>query len=147
MQNRNLSDNALISMIAPGLVDAASVDSGWLPVSNAVRTFFIILLGATDITVDAKVEQATNAAGTGTVKDVTGAALTQLTAGNDGKFATIDLESAALDHHNGYNHVRLTLTAGDGTAGANLAAVIIRTCRHMPPTQLDTYLQAIQVAG
>ena len=146
MKNRSLSDNALISMVAPGLTDAGSIDSGWLPMTNAVRAFFIILLGVTDITVDAKVQQATDSSGTG-AKDVTGAAITQFTALNDGKFSTIDLEAAALDHHNGFNHVRLLITAGDGTAGANLAAVIIRTCRHMPPTQVATYLEAIQVAG
>ncbi len=146
MQNRNLADSAVISMIAPGLVDDAAVDSGWLSVENAVRTFFIILLGATDITVDAKVQQASAVDGTG-AKDVTGAAVTQFTALNDGNFKTIDLETARLDHHNGFKFVKLIITVGNGSLGGNVAATIIRTARHMPPTQPATYLEAITVAG
>jgi len=146
MRNRNLADNALISIIPPALTDASAVNSGWLSVQDAVRVFAIILLGATDITVDAKIQQASDSAGTG-AKDVTGAAITQFTALNDNKFSTIDLETALMDHHNGFNHIRLLVTAGDGTLGANLSAVVIRSIRRKPPTQVAAYLEAIRVAG
>lgn len=146
MKNRSLSDNMAISIIPPALVDNTTANSGWLSVMDAVRVFAVILLGATDITADAKFQQATDSSGTG-VKDVTGAAITQFTALNDNKFSTIDLETSALDIHNGFNYVRLLITVGDGTLGANVAAVVMRTTRHNPPAAASTLLEAVQVAG
>lgn len=146
MQNRNLADSVLIDVIAPVLKKDAAADSGWLSMDNAVRLFAIISLGVTDVTVDAKIEQANTAAG-GSPKDVTGAAVTQFTALQGSKFKTIDLEAARLDHHAGFRWVRLTITAADGTTGANVAATIIRTARHMPPSQSANLIEAITVAG
>jgi hypothetical protein len=99
-----------------------------------------------DTTVDAKIQQATDASGTG-AKDITGAAITQYTDQDGSKFASIDLEAAALDLPGGFNHVQLSITGGNGTAGAYASATIIRTARHMPPTQVAAYKEKIVVAG
>ena len=144
--NRTLSDRHLIDVIKPALTNNASVNSGWLSMLDAIRLFAIVNMGATDTTVDALIQQATDSAGTG-VKTVTGTAITQFSATDDNKYASIDLEASALDINNGFGWVRLLLTVGNGTLGANLSATLIRTCRHAPPTQVAAYAQRIVLAG
>lgn len=146
MWNRSFHEQFLVDMIAPQLVDNASVTSSWLPLTNAVRICALLAVGATDITLDAKFEQATDSSGTG-AKDVTGAAITQMAATDDNKYKSIDLESALVDTANGFNHVRLKVAVGDGTAGSYVAAFLLRFCRHMPPTQPAAYAEQIVVAG
>lgn len=144
--NRDFPARHVINVIAPQLLDNAAAVSGWLSMADAVRLFALINIGATDITVDAKIQQATSAAGAN-AKDITGAALTQYTANDDNKYASIDLEAAALDINNGFYFVQLSITAGDGTAGAYASASIIRECRHLPATQPAAYKEKVVVAG
>jgi hypothetical protein len=144
--NRTLSDRHIVSVIKPTLTNNASVNSGWLSMMDAARLFAIINVGATDITLDAKIQQATDSSGSN-AKDITGAAITQYTATDDDKFASIDLEAAALDLANNFNYVRLSITVGNGSTGAYVSAVLIRTARHQPPTQAAAYKEKIVVAG
>lgn len=144
--NRDFPARHVINVIKPQTVNNAAAVSGWLSMADAVRIFCLINIGATDITVDAKIQQATSAAGAN-AKDVTGAALTQYTATDDDKYASIDLEAAALDINNGFYFVQLSITVGNGSTGALLSASIIRECRHMPPTQPTTYKEKVVVAG
>jgi hypothetical protein len=67
----------------------------------------------TGATLDAKLQQATDASGTG-AKDVTGKAITQLTQAGSGsaKQAIINLRPEDLDVNNGYAYVRLSVTVG-----------------------------------
>ena len=130
----------------PALVDNTTLATAWIPITDAWRVVAGILMGVTDITVDAKLQQATDASGTG-VKDVSGAAITQFAATDDGKWATIDCEATAFDEVNSLNHVRLLITVGDGTAGAYVAGFLILPTRHAPPTQVANYVQQIEVAG
>jgi hypothetical protein len=144
--NRTFPDRFLIDVIKPQLVNNASVYSAWLPMHDAVRLLAIINVGVTDITLDAKIQQATDSSGTG-AKDVTGAAITQYTATDDNKYSTIDLEAAALDINNNFTYVRLGITVGNGSTGAYVSASVIRTSRHMPPTQAAAYKEKVVVAG
>lgn len=130
----------------PGLVDNGTLATAYVPVTDSWRVVAGILLGATDITVDAKLQQATDASGTG-VKDISGAAITQFSATDDNKHATIDCECTALDEVNSFNHVRLLITVGDGTLGGNVAGFLILPTRHAPPTQVAAYAQQVEVAG
>jgi hypothetical protein len=69
------------------------------------------ILGAS-ATVDAKLQQATDGAGTG-VKDIPGAAITQIVkASGDNKFSFINLDPQKLDVANGFCFVRLSVTVG-----------------------------------
>ena len=79
---------------------------------------------ATAATLDAKLQQAQDATGTG-VKDVTGSAITQRTeAGADGdEIVTLPTRSAALDIANGFTHMRLQVTAA--VASVDYGAVIV----------------------
>lgn len=146
MSNNAMHEVLLRQTVTPRLANNTTVASAWFSVQNARRLFALLNLGVTDTTVDAKIQQATDSSGTG-VKDVTGAAITQFSATDDGKAASIDLETDRLDHNNGFYYVRLLITIGNGATGANVAAEILMTARHLPVTQPATYTQQVVLAG
>lgn len=116
---------ALEGVIDPDAYAAATYTTAWIPAKHFHNHLANISVG--DIvatgTVDAKLEQATDASGTG-AKDITGKAITQLTAaGSDSnKQAQINLRPAELDVNNGFDHFRLSVTLG--TAGADMGAQV-----------------------
>lgn len=113
---------ALLAAIAPVSQAAGSVSTSWVPLANFNQAMAVIsagVLGAS-ATLGAKIEQATDAAGTG-AKDVTGKAITNLVkATDDGKQAIINLRAEELDVSNRYAFIRLTLAVG--TAASLVAA-------------------------
>lgn len=143
--NATFHERNLVGYIAPQLVDAASVNSGWLAIGDARRLTALVAVGATDTTVDAKLQAATDASGTGAA-DISGAAITQVTATGDNRFVSIDLDTSKLAATSN-THVRLLVTAGDGASGAYVAAFVLRSARHAPPTQPATYAEKVVVAG
>jgi hypothetical protein len=93
---------------------------------QALFTVMVLLsIGAfgAGATIDAQVEQATDAAGAG-AKPVPGSQITQMVAagGND-RQAQIDLRQEDLDRNAGYRFFRLTVTVGG--AATQLAASLI----------------------
>lgn len=93
--------------------------TAYVDLSNALVARFTLALGATDQTNDAKLVQATSAAGAG-VKDVPDAAITQLSATDDNKQASIEIDPAQLDGDGGFRYVAVlhTHATGTGTTGA-----------------------------
>lgn len=144
--NATFHERTHVSYIAPALVNNTAVNSGWIPVTNAQRLTALLAVGATDTTVDAKLQQATDASGTG-FKDVAGAVITQIGATGDNRFVSIDLATEKLDHQNGFTYVRLLVTVGNGTTGAQVAGFILCDARHMPPAQPAAYAEKIVAAG
>jgi hypothetical protein len=125
LENLKLSDEiTLAALIAPISQGAGAVSSGWINAGSFNRLMAAIhagVLGAS-ATVDAKFQQATDSGGTG-VKDVTGAAITQMVkATDDGKFSFINLDPQKLDVAGGFNFVRLTVTVG--TAASLVSAEV-----------------------
>jgi hypothetical protein len=143
--NPTFHERNLVGYIAPQVVDDGSVDSGWLAIGNARRLTALIAVGATDTTVDAKLQAATDSSGTGAA-DISGAAITQVSATGDNRFASIDLDTSKLAATSN-THVRLLVTAGDGTNGAYVSAFVLRSVRHAPPTQPAAYAEKVVVAG
>lgn len=100
-----------------GAIDSQSANAakstGWIAAANFFNFLALIAVGAlgASATVDAKLEQATSAAGAD-AKDITGKAITQLTkAGtDDNKQVLINLKQDELDIANGFTHFRLTVT-------------------------------------
>ncbi len=94
---------------APGVVNSGFVD---------MRNFYAVLaslnvgvIGAAG-TVDAKIEQATDANGAG-VKAVPGLAVVQLAkAGGDNRQAGINVRQKDLDKNGGFRFVRMSVTVG-----------------------------------
>ena len=116
----------VVGVIDPDAYAAATTTSGWVKADAFLRYIAIIAAGdiATNGTLDAKIEQATSAAGAG-AKDVTSLAITQLTeAGPDSnKQVVIDIDPCDLDIANNFTHFRLSVTGA--VAAADWGAVIL----------------------
>lgn len=129
---------AVLAAIDPDVTTASTVTTGWLDASAYDRFLAVVMAGTlgTNATVDAKIEQAQNASGTG-AKDVTGKAITQLTqAGTDqsDKQALINLRQSDLDLANNFTHFRLSVTVGTATSDAG-ALVLGFFPNYSAPTQ------------
>lgn len=149
MSNVNLkpSDRAtLIGVVDPDVTVASTVTTGWVAMSSFEAIQAIILAGTlgTSATLDAKLEQATSAAGAG-AKDITGKAITQLSeAGTDDsdKQAVINCWADELDVDNSFTHVRLSMTLAVATS--DLGAVILGlNARYQPPTDATTVAEVV----
>ena len=112
---------ALVGIIDPDAYAAGAVSTGWIAAKDHLSFLAVVTAGdlGASATVDAKLEQATSAAGAG-AKDITGKAITQLTkAGtDDNKQALINLKQEELDVNNGFTHFRLTVTVATATSDA-----------------------------
>lgn len=130
----------MLAAIDPDVYTAASYTTGWIPAEN-FQTFMAVVMAGTlgaSATIDAKIEQATSAAGAG-VKDLEGAEITQLTqAGtNDSdKQAVISFGAGDLDVDGGFTHFRLSMTVGTATSDAG-AVVLGSNPRYGPATGDD----------
>lgn len=115
---------ALLATYEPAAVAASTVTTGWVPMAKVAALMAVLqtgVMGASG-TIDAKLQQATDAAGTG-AKDVTGKAIVQLVkATGDAKQVLINLKPEELDVANGFAFVRLSITVG--TAASLLGAQI-----------------------
>jgi len=102
---------AVLSVVNPQSASSAQ-SSAYVSVSKFQIIGALILEGdiAATGTFNAKLQQATDASGTG-VKDITGKAITALTATDDNKQQWINLDPMELDLANAFTFVRITLTA------------------------------------
>lgn len=129
----------VLASIDPDAYAPGTFTSGW--VSAADWRDFMAVVSVGDLgaaaTIDAKIEQATSAAGAG-AKDLTGSAITQLTkAGtDDNKQAVIAFSTADLDMSGAFGFVRLSLTVA--TAASDAAMILIGSgCRYGPAGDSD----------
>lgn len=123
---------AQLTNIAPVSQGVGSATSAWVSVKNAHALMAIIntgVLGAA-ATVDAKIQQATSAAGAG-AKDVTGKAITQIVkATGDGKQAIINFRPQDLDTNGGFEFVQLSITVA--AAASLVSGEIVAGTRYEP---------------
>ena len=114
----------VVAALDPVSQAAGTVVTGYADMGKTKQVMFVLSVGAMGAggTVDAKIRQATDSAGTG-VKDVTGKAITQLTqAGGDGnKQVVIGVRADELDVAGGFNHVALSITVA--TAASLISAI------------------------
>lgn len=112
----------LLDRIAPISQGAGTVTGAWIQAGLYHQLLAEIdagVLGAA-ATLDFKIEQAQDGAGTG-VKAIAGASITQMVkATDDGKVAFINLDVNKLDAANGFDFVRISATVG--TAASLIAA-------------------------
>jgi len=118
---------------------ANTYTTDWISASNFQTFMAVVMAGdlGSGATLNAKIEQATNGSGAG-VKDLTGAAITQLTqAGSDSnKQAIISFGAGDLDVANGFTHFRLSMTIATATSDAG-ALVIGSDPRFGPASDYD----------
>jgi hypothetical protein len=117
---------AVVGAIDPDAYAAGTYTTGWISMADYLAVLAVIMVGTlgASATVNAKIQQASDASGTG-AKDVTGLAITQLTqAGtDDDKQALINVQQSDLDRTNGFTHVRLSMTVA--TAASDAGAVVL----------------------
>lgn len=129
--NALMSDQmAIMDAINPVSQAAGTVVSAWVSAANFERFLATIITGVLGAaaTVDAKLQQAQDGAGTG-AKDVAGKAITQIVkASGDNKTAMINLRDDELDVTNGFSWVRVSITVGTAASlvGALLQAGVTR---------------------
>lgn len=117
---------AVLGTIDPDANTAATLVSDYANVANFEQIMAIVLLGdlGSSATIDAKLVQAVNSSG-GSVKDITGKAVTQLTeAGTDSnKQVILQCRADELDVAGGFSWVALSMTTG--TATSDSGAVLL----------------------
>lgn len=125
LPNAKISEQAaLLATIDPVSQGVGAVATGWVSAAEFERFMAVIQTGVLGVaaTVDAKLQQATSAAGAG-AKDVTGKAITQIVkATGDNKQAIINLRANELDTNNGFAFFNLTITVA---AAASLVAASV----------------------
>lgn len=117
----------LLDRIAPISQGAGAVNGAWVKVeyNKLLAEIEAGVLGVA-ATLDGKLQQATDGAGTG-AKDITGAVITQMVkATDDGKSASINLGPDRLDVAGGFCYVRLVVTVG--VAASLIAARLYGCC-------------------
>ena len=134
--------NGVLAAINPSAQAAGTANSGWVSVADAHRLLAIVQVGTlgSSATVDAKIQQATSSGGAG-AKDISGAAITQITSGNNQQ-ALINVGVEQLDVNGGFNYVQLSITVG--TAATGTAGLLLSVHpRELPAAQAATVLQTI----
>jgi hypothetical protein len=115
MQNFTFHENVEVDVLEiPATITTNT--SSYLSMEEYESAIFFMSIGATDDTVDMKVVQATDSSGTSS-KDITGAAITQLTGSDDNKYASIEIHESDLDIQNSFTHVATTVTIAGTTTG------------------------------
>lgn len=137
--NAKISEQlAVLAAIDPVSQGVGTISTGWISAANFERfqaTIQTGVLGAA-ATVNAKIQQATSAAGAG-AKDVTGKAITQIVkATGDNKQAVINLRANELDINNGFAYFNVSITVG---AAASLVAARVDggVARNLPASALN----------
>ena len=126
---------AVVATVDPQVVNNTSASSDYVDMENFRRVIFVIAVGATDTTVDAKIQEAQDASGTG-AQDLSGKAITQLSATDDNKQAIIEVAAEELSDN--YTHVKCVVTAGSGSTGAYVAVIgLAGVARYEPASDLD----------
>lgn len=137
----------VVGVINPGANAAGNLTTGWVSMAAFEELLAIIAAGTMGAngTIDAKLQQAKDASGTG-AKDVAGKAITQLTqAGTDrsNKQAQINMRAEELDRNNGFTHVRLSLTTAVATSPST-ALLIGMSSRYSPADPATSVIETIK---
>ena len=136
---------AILATIDPASQAAGAISSGWVSVANHLSFLAVVQTGVlgTSATVDAKLQQALDATGTG-AKDITGRAIIQIVkATGDNKQALINVKPEDLDTVNGFGFVRVTVTVG--AAASVTSAQLIGVNPRFAPADAANQAAVVQV--
>ena len=136
---------AILATIDPASQSAGSATTGWVSVANHLSFLAVVQTGVlgTSATVDAKLQQALDATGTG-AKDITGRAIIQIVkATGDNKQALINVKPEDLDTVNGFGFVRVTVTVG--AAASVTSAQLIGVNPRFAPADAANQAAVVQV--
>jgi hypothetical protein len=138
---------AVLGAISPSSQAVGALVTAWVPAANFNKFLGLIqtgVLGAA-ATVDAKFQQAKDAAGTG-AKDVAGATIAQIVkASGDNVQAELNLDPQQLDVEGGFAYIALSLTVG--TAASLTAVTLFGFTPRFAPASAANAASVVQVAG
>jgi hypothetical protein len=123
-------DVRVLGVIDPDAYAANSYSTGWIAAADYQRFMAIVMAGdlGTSATLDAKIEEATSAAGAG-AQDCPGKAIAQLTqAGTDSNKQSL-IHVGQEDLSEGFTHFRLTITVAVATSDAGGLVVGVEPTR------------------
>lgn len=97
--------------------------SDWVDMADFESALAVLMTGtvAATVSITAKLEQATSAAGAG-AKDITGKSITTLTTADGDKQVLINVRGEELDVSNNFRYVRLSVTIADSASPDAAAA-------------------------
>ena len=136
---------AVLATIDPASQAAGALSTGWVSVANHLGFLAVVQTGVlgTSATVDAKLQQALDNAGTG-AKDISGKAITQIVkATGDNKQALINIKPEELDTVNGFGFVRVTVTVG--VAASITSAQLLGVNPRFAPADAANQAAVVQV--
>lgn len=136
---------AILASIDPSSQAAGAATTGWIPAGEHHALLAIVQTGVlgTGATVDAKLQQALDATGTG-AKDITGKAITQIVkASGDNKQALINVKPEELDTVGGFGFVRLSITVA--VAASQTAAQVLGINPRELPAQTANQSSVVQI--
>lgn len=146
----NIHDNTKVQFVnefGTAIVDGNFPASGsYIEVGEFQEFAYLVKYGTLDSELTAQVRQDTSATETASIKDITSAVIT-IAAGDDGKWATIDVETARLDGNNLFHFVTLAVSGAGGANDFLDIAFLGWGARTRPVTQVANYDQAIEILG
>lgn len=128
-----LGDDAAVTLLETADIGGTNASTSWVSMAEFERIFAYVEIGtwnATDDLDECRLEQATDASGTG-AKDLT----TDASAGDydtanpvdaDGDFVIIQAKASDMDAAGGFTHVRLYVAEGGNTGVDNVTGFLIR---------------------
>ena len=111
---------AVVATIDPQTINNTSATSDWVNAGDFDELCFLLSVGATDTTVDAKLREATDSSGSNAA-DISGKSITQLSATDDNKQAVLHVRADELSPTKPY--VACVVTVGSGSSGAVISVV------------------------
>lgn len=142
MNTQRISD-AVRVVDVKATVGAAATGTAYVSMADQDALLAIVFTDVVGTSLDAKVQQATDASGT-SVKDITGLAITQITANDEG--AVIEIYADSLDLENGFDHVRVLFTTVGATNVSSCTLVTADQERYSPLTDSVKIVEVIQDA-
>ncbi len=131
----------LLGVIQPINGNNATTLSGAVPVQGFHEFFALLQMGVIDQTVDFKLREASSSGGT--YADISGKAVTQFTATDDGKSAIINLKAEELLTTT--THIKASVTISSGTSSLVSVAIFGIRPKYGPANddKLSTLAQVI----
>ncbi len=146
LPNAKISEQlALLDTVSPVSQGVGTASTEWVSASQFERFLAVIQTGVlgTAATVDAKIQQATSAAGAN-AKDVPGKAIVQIVkASGDNKQAEINLRADELDVNNGFGYIQLQVTVG--AAASLISATLLGGVAKNAPASVSNAASVAQV--
>ena len=136
---------SVLATIDPASQAVGTANTGWISAANHLGFLALVQTGTlgTGATVDAKLQQALDSAGTG-AKEISGKAITQIVkATGDNKQVLVNVKPEELDTVNGFGFVRVTVTVG--VAASITSAQLLGVNPRYAPADVGNQAAVVQV--